>query len=129
MEFTVGFVLVFIFVSEVGRLASLASLGSLGARFRCGVHSWLRARLLSLCQRWGASRASLRSPRSAPAFIVEFMFVFVVASMFVSGVGRLTGLAWLASLGTRFHCRVHSCFHGCIYASVKGGATGLGVFL
>ena len=46
---------VVLLVSEVGRLASLASLGSLVARFHCGVHSWLRARLY-LCVRGGAPR-------------------------------------------------------------------------
>ena len=65
---------------------------------------------LCLFQRWGAWQASLRSPRSAPTFIVEFMLVFVVVFMFVSEVGRLASLASLASLGDCFHCGVHSCF-------------------
>ena len=56
----------------------------------------------------GASRASLRSPRSAPALlIVEFICVFMLVFMFASAVGRLASLASLASLGARFHCEVH----------------------
>ena len=41
MEFIFVFVALFMFVSEVVRLASLASLASLGARFQCGVHMCL----------------------------------------------------------------------------------------
>ena len=38
----------FIFVSEVGRVVSLAALASLGARFDCGVHSCLCGRVFTL---------------------------------------------------------------------------------
>ena len=75
-----------------------------------------------LCQRWGASRASLRSARAAPALIVEFTVGFVLVFIFVSEVGRLASLASLASLGACFHCGVYSCLCGCIHVCVRGGA-------
>ena len=64
------------------------------------------ARLVSL--------ASFPSPRSASAFSVEFIIVFVVAFIFASQVRRLASLASLTSLGARFHCGVHVCVCGCV---------------
>ena len=75
-----------------------------------------------LCQRWGASPALLRLPRSASASILEFISVFVVVIMFVSEVGRVASLALLASLGARFRSRNHICLRDCSHVCVRGGA-------
>ena len=55
VEFICVFMLVFMFVSAVGRLASLASLTSLGAHFHCGVHICFRD-CGYVCVRGGAPR-------------------------------------------------------------------------
>ena len=73
-------------------------------------------------QLWGASRALLSSAHSAAAFILEFIFFFMVVCMFVSEVGRLASLASLASLGACSHCQVNMCLHVGIYVCVRGGA-------
>ena len=42
--------------------------------------------------------------------------------MFVSEVGRLASLAWLASRGARFHRGLYMCLHVGIYVCVGRGA-------
>jgi len=75
---------------------------------------------------WGASQASLRSPRPAPCLCcgLHMLCVFILLLMHVSLVGRLASLAALASLGALLvlWTSYAMCLHVVIDACVFGGA-------
>ena len=120
-------------VAIVSKRATVANLTSPSKRstehvlFQVG-HDFLYVSLSFLrlhsfwCESWGASRASLSSPRSAPAVIVDFIIVFVVVFVLLSEMGRLVRLAAHASLGALFHSGVRSCLCGRIHLCVRGWA-------
>ena len=95
--------LAFMFVSGMGRPASLASLGSLGACFRCGVQIRFRG-CIYVCVRGEVARETrfARLARLPLSLILDFIFVFMLEFMSVSWVGRLASLSSLSSLGAAF---------------------------
>ena len=110
-------------VSLVGRLASLASFGAMlvvWTSYVMCIHV-----VIGVCLWWGASRASLRSPRSAPCLFcgLHMLCVFMLL-MRVSLVWRLASLAAFASFSALLVLWTSyvMCIHVVIDACVFGGA-------